>query len=105
MKRICTIVVVMAMAALLAVPVLADDHPANEPLKAAVDMGYVPFAFVTEQGEEVGFLESRLFPSSGRGYSPRSTQSEWSSSSRPRTSDHLVRRTCCSPNHTWIPHN
>jgi len=45
----------MAMAALLAVPVLADDHPANEPLKAAVDMGYVPFAFVTEQGEEVGF--------------------------------------------------
>src|SRR6056297_64040 len=31
------------------------DHPQNEPMKAAVDMGYVPFAFQDEAGEVQGF--------------------------------------------------
>jgi len=42
-------------AVLFTIPVLAQDHPQDQPLKAAVDMGYVPFAFVNEKGEEVGF--------------------------------------------------
>lgn len=51
MKRICSLMIVVAMAALLAFPAFADDQP----LKAAVDMGFVPFAFLTETGEPAGF--------------------------------------------------
>jgi len=40
----------VAVASLFALPVFAD-----QPLRAAVDMGFVPFAFVNENGEEVGY--------------------------------------------------
>jgi len=52
MKRISTFVVMGVCALLLAVPALAQS---DQPLRAAVDMGYVPFAFVNEAGEEVGY--------------------------------------------------
>ncbi|MBA7603383.1 Membrane-bound lytic murein transglycosylase F [subsurface metagenome] len=31
------------------------DHPADKPMKAAVDMGFVPFAYLTPKGEPEGF--------------------------------------------------
>jgi len=45
----------VAVALLLALPAFADDHPSDQPLRAAVDMGFVPFAFLTETGEATGF--------------------------------------------------
>jgi len=45
----------VAVASLLVLPVFADDHPLDQPLRAAVDMGFVPFAFLTETGEAAGF--------------------------------------------------
>lgn len=46
-----------AVAALLATPVLAQDadHPANEKLKVACDLGFAPFCFKTAAGETTGF--------------------------------------------------
>lgn len=55
MKRLITIITMMVVGALLVLPAFADDHPADQPLRAAVDMGFVPFAFLTETGEAVGF--------------------------------------------------
>jgi polar amino acid transport system substrate-binding protein len=55
MKRLITIITMMVVGALLVLPAFADDHPADQPLKAAVDMGFVPFAFLTETGEANGF--------------------------------------------------
>jgi len=52
MKRINAFAMMGVCALLLAVPALAQS---NQPLRAAVDMGYVPFAFVNEAGEEVGY--------------------------------------------------
>ena len=52
MKRISLIALVAAFAVLLTLPTVAQS---DQPLKAAVDMGYVPFAFVNESGEEVGY--------------------------------------------------
>ena len=52
MKRISTFVVMGICALLLGIPALAQS---DQPLRAAVDMGYVPFAFVNEAGEEVGY--------------------------------------------------
>ncbi len=31
------------------------DHPADKPMKAAVDMGFVPFAYLNDKGEPEGF--------------------------------------------------
>jgi polar amino acid transport system substrate-binding protein len=31
------------------------DHPADQPMKAAVDMGFVPFAYLNDKGEPEGF--------------------------------------------------
>lgn len=55
MKRLSILLLTMAIAALLVVPVLSQQHDQNQPLTAAVDMGYVPFAFVNQNGQEVGF--------------------------------------------------
>lgn len=55
MKRIIAVMMMIAVALLLALPVFADDHPSDQPLRAAVDMGFVPFAFLTETGEAAGF--------------------------------------------------
>ncbi|SIO67082.1 amino acid ABC transporter substrate-binding protein, PAAT family [Bradyrhizobium erythrophlei] len=46
-----------AVAALLVPPVLAQDadHPANEKLKVACDLGFAPFCFKTAAGEITGF--------------------------------------------------
>jgi polar amino acid transport system substrate-binding protein len=46
-----------AVAALLATPALAQDadHPANEKLKVACDLGFAPFCFKTATGETTGF--------------------------------------------------
>lgn len=32
-----------------------SDHPADKPMKAAVDMGFVPFAHLNDKGEPEGF--------------------------------------------------
>lgn len=50
MKRVIAVMMMVAVASLFALPVFAD-----QPLRAAVDMGFVPFAFVNENGEEVGY--------------------------------------------------
>jgi len=55
MKRVIVVMMMVAVASLLALPAFADDHPADQPLRAAVDMGFVPFAFLTETGEAAGF--------------------------------------------------
>lgn len=55
MKRVIAVMMMIAVASLLALPAFADDHPADQPLRAAVDMGFVPFAFLTETGEAAGF--------------------------------------------------
>jgi len=55
MKRVKGFYVAFLMALVFIFPALAQDHPQDQPLKAAVDLGYVPFAFVNEQGEVVGF--------------------------------------------------
>jgi len=52
MKRITMLLVMGLCAVLLAIPVSAQS---DQPLRAAVDMGYVPFAFVDENGEELGY--------------------------------------------------
>lgn len=52
MKRLTTLVCMALLAMLWIVPAVAQS---DQPLRAAVDMGYVPFAFVNEDGEEVGF--------------------------------------------------
>ena len=52
MKRFGAFLSMTLLAILLVVPTVAQS---NQPLRAAVDMGYVPFAFVNENGEEVGF--------------------------------------------------
>ena len=55
MKRVIAVMMMVAVASLLVLPVFADDHPLDQPLRAAVDMGFVPFAFLTETGEAAGF--------------------------------------------------
>jgi len=55
MKRVIVVMMMVAVASLLALPAFADDHPSDQPLRAAVDMGFVPFAFLTETGEAAGF--------------------------------------------------
>jgi len=55
MKRVIAVMMMVAVASLLALPAFADDHPSDQPLRAAVDMGFVPFAFLTETGEAAGF--------------------------------------------------
>ena len=55
MKRVIAVIMMVAVASLLALPAFADDHPSDQPLRAAVDMGFVPFAFLTETGEATGF--------------------------------------------------
>jgi len=55
MKRVIVVMMMVAVASLLALPAFADDHPSDQPLRAAVDMGFVPFAFLTETGEATGF--------------------------------------------------
>lgn len=50
MKRVIAVMMMVAVASLLALPAFSD-----QPLRAAVDMGYVPFAFVNENGEELGY--------------------------------------------------
>lgn len=52
MKRLFVLLTIAAMTMGLALPAMAQQ---DQPLRAAVDMGYVPFAFVNENGEEVGF--------------------------------------------------
>jgi len=55
MKRVIVVMMMVAVASLLALPAFADDHPSDQPLRAAVDMGFVPFGFLTETGEAAGF--------------------------------------------------
>ncbi|MGC9529413.1 MAG: substrate-binding periplasmic protein [Candidatus Bipolaricaulaceae bacterium] len=55
MKRLAVFLAAVAVSVVIAVPLGAQEHNPDQPLLAAVDMGYVPFAFVTETGEEVGF--------------------------------------------------
>jgi len=56
MKRLVLMFVVLVFGVTFTFSVVAQhEHDLNKPLRAAVDMGYVPFAFVTETGEEVGF--------------------------------------------------
>ncbi len=45
----------MLVAVALVAPVLGQVPSTDRPLRAAVDMGYVPFAFVDEDGGEIGF--------------------------------------------------
>jgi polar amino acid transport system substrate-binding protein len=47
----------MAFAALVAMPAMAQDadHPQNERLKVACDLGFAPFCFKTATGETTGF--------------------------------------------------
>jgi polar amino acid transport system substrate-binding protein len=47
----------LALAALLTAPALAQDadHPQNEKLKIACDLGFAPFCFKTPSGEVTGF--------------------------------------------------
>lgn len=52
MKRSTVLVLLAAIVTLFVFPVAAQS---DQPLRAAVDMGYVPFAFVNEDGEEVGY--------------------------------------------------
>jgi len=52
MNRIRVLLLMAVLAVVVAVPVVAQS---GEPLRAAVDMGYVPFAFVNENGEELGY--------------------------------------------------
>jgi len=52
MNRIRILLLMAVLAVVVAVPILAQS---GQPLKAAVDMGFVPFAFVNENGEEVGY--------------------------------------------------
>ncbi|MCV9939024.1 ABC transporter substrate-binding protein [Boseaceae bacterium BT-24-1] len=46
-----------ALAAFLAMPAMAQDadHPKNEKLKVACDLGFAPFCFKTSTGETTGF--------------------------------------------------
>ncbi|MGX1785621.1 substrate-binding periplasmic protein [Bosea sp. NPDC055332] len=47
----------VALAALIAMPAMAQDadHPQNEKLKVACDLGFAPFCFKTPAGETTGF--------------------------------------------------
>lgn len=47
----------VALAALIAMPAMAQDadHPQNEKLKVACDLGFAPFCFKTPTGETTGF--------------------------------------------------
>ncbi|WP_248307872.1 ABC transporter substrate-binding protein [Bosea sp. AS-1] len=47
----------LALAALIAMPAMAQDadHPQNEKLKVACDLGFAPFCFKTATGETTGF--------------------------------------------------
>jgi len=61
MKKGCLIVLLLLLGGLLFAggkkEVAGDfpDHPADKPMKAAVDMGFVPFAYLTDRGEPEGF--------------------------------------------------
>jgi len=52
MNRIRVLVLMAVLAMVVVVPIVAQS---DQPLRAAVDMGYVPFAFVNENGEELGY--------------------------------------------------
>ncbi|MFO8034460.1 MAG: transporter substrate-binding domain-containing protein [Candidatus Bipolaricaulota bacterium] len=54
MKRLMLLVGMLVCVALVA-PVFGEVPSTDRPLRAAVDMGYVPFAFVDEDGNEIGF--------------------------------------------------
>lgn len=54
LKRLLVGLLVLLLGILVALPVLADDHPADQPLMVAVDMGFVPFAFLDANGNPSG---------------------------------------------------
>lgn len=61
MKKGCFVVLLLLIGGLLfagpkkEAAVGDPDHPAGKPMQAAVDMGFVPFAFLDEKGESQGF--------------------------------------------------
>lgn len=54
MKR-CVPAIGLLMSVALILPALGQVPSTDRPLRAAVDMGYIPFAFVDEAGNETGF--------------------------------------------------
>lgn len=56
MKRLLVLLAVLLVSSLMVLPTLADDHPSNQPLTAAVDMGEVPAAFLSPTGQPEGFV-------------------------------------------------
>jgi polar amino acid transport system substrate-binding protein len=61
MKKGCFVILLLLLGGLLFAggekesAVGDPDHPADKPMLAAVDMGFVPFAFLDEKGEPQGF--------------------------------------------------
>jgi len=55
MKRVIAVIMMVAVASLLALPAFADDHPSDQPITLAFDMGFIPMHWWTETGEAVGY--------------------------------------------------